>query len=51
MKRRELIRAGIFTGAVAALRPGVGTAQGPAQASGTAANSELTPAQSGVDAS
>src|SRR6266567_2878973 len=40
MKRRELIRAGIFTGAVAALRPGVGTAQAPAQ-SGVDASKDL----------
>jgi hypothetical protein len=46
MKRRELIRAGILAGAAAAaLRPSIGKAQGAAQ------SSELTPAQSGVDAS
>ena len=45
MKRRELLRAGAFAGAVAALRPPVGPAQNPAQ------GQELTPAQSGVDAS
>jgi len=51
MKRRELIRRGVFAGAVAALRPGLGMAQGAAQAAGNAGSSELTPAQSGVDAS
>jgi hypothetical protein len=46
MKRRELIRAGFLAGAAAAaLRPSIGKAQGAAQ------SSELTPAQSGVDAS
>jgi glucoside 3-dehydrogenase (cytochrome c) hitch-hiker subunit len=45
MKRRELIRAGFLTGAAAALRPPLGTAQS------AAVPSELTPAQSGVDAS
>jgi glucoside 3-dehydrogenase (cytochrome c) hitch-hiker subunit len=46
MKRRELIRAGVLTGAVAAaLRPTLSMAQTAAQ------SSELTPAQSGVDAS
>ena len=45
MKRRELIRAGVFMGAVAALRPPLAPAQSAAQSSG------LTPAQSGVDAS
>ena len=44
MKRRELIRAGIFAGAAAAL-PRTAIAQNPTQPS------ELTPAQSGVDAS
>ena len=45
MKRRELLRAGAFAGAVAALRP-------PFDMPQTAAKSpELTPAQSGVDAS
>jgi len=45
MKRRELLRAGAFAGAVAALRPPL------AQGQDTKANTELTPAQSGVDAS
>ena len=45
MKRRELIRAGVFFGAAAALRPPLAPAQSAAQSSG------LTPAQSGVDAS
>jgi hypothetical protein len=45
MKRRELIRAGVLMGAAAALRPPRTMAQGAAQ------SSELTPAQSGVDAS
>lgn len=44
MKRRELIRASVFAGAVAALRPPTAASQSPAP-------SELTPAQSGVDAS
>jgi gluconate 2-dehydrogenase gamma chain len=45
MKRRELLRAGAVAGAVAALRPTLAAPQ-------TAAKSpELTPAQSGVDAS
>jgi gluconate 2-dehydrogenase gamma chain len=45
MKRRDLIRAGVLTGAVAALRPPLARAQIAAPPS------ELTPAQSGVDAS
>jgi len=45
MKRRELIRAGVLTGAAAALRPTLSMAQNTPQ------SSELTPAQSGVDAS
>ena len=46
MKRRELLRAGVFAGAAAALP------RTPAVGQGTAAqSSELTPAQSGVDAS
>jgi hypothetical protein len=45
MKRRELIRAGFLAGAAAALHPPIGKAQSAAQ------SSELTPAQSGVDAS
>ncbi|HSC44951.1 MAG TPA: gluconate 2-dehydrogenase subunit 3 family protein [Candidatus Acidoferrum sp.] len=46
MKRRELLRAGVIAGAAAAaLRPNLAGAQNPAQAP------ELTPAQSGVDAS
>jgi len=46
MKRRELLRAGVIAGAAAAtLRPTLAGAQNPAQ------GSELTPAQSGVDAS
>jgi hypothetical protein len=51
MKRRELIRRGVFAGAVAALRPGLAMAQSATQVTGTAGPSELTPAQSGVDAS
>src|SRR6267378_3568685 len=51
MKRRELIRRGVFAGAVAALRPGLGMTQSAAQAAGNAGSSELTPAQRGVDAS
>ena len=46
MNRRDLIRAGVLTGAAAAaLRPQLATAQNPPP------SSELTPAQSGVDAS
>lgn len=45
MKRRELLRAGAFAGAVAALRPPLDMPQNATKAS------ELTPAQSGVDAS
>ena len=45
MKRRELIRAGVLVGAAAALRPPLEMAQSAAP------SSELTPAQSGVDAS
>ena len=44
MKRRELIRAGVFAGAAAALPR-------PAMAQSAVQLSELTPAQSGVDAS
>jgi hypothetical protein len=53
MKRREMIRGTVLAGAVAALRPSVAAAQSAAQASSqaTAQPSELTPAQSGVDAS
>jgi Gluconate 2-dehydrogenase subunit 3 len=46
MKRRELLRATVFAGAAAALRPQVTSAQSPA-----VPPSELTPAQNGVDAS
>jgi hypothetical protein len=46
MKRRELLRAGAFAGAVAALRPPLDR---PPQS--VPKSSELTPAQSGVDAS
>jgi len=46
MKRRELLRAGVIAGAAAAaLRPNLAVAQNPTQ------GPELTPAQSGVDAS
>jgi hypothetical protein len=48
MKRRELLRAGAFAGAVAALRPPMGQTQGQIQ--NPAQGSELTPAQRGVDA-
>jgi Gluconate 2-dehydrogenase subunit 3 len=51
MKRRELIRRGVFAGAVAALQPSLGVAQNAQQATSVAPASELTPAQSGVDAS
>jgi hypothetical protein len=49
MKRRDLIRAGVLTGAAAALRPPFSLAQSTAQDVTPA--SELTPAQRGVDAS
>ena len=45
MKRRELLRAGVLAGAAAALCPPLDRAQSAAK------SSELTPAQSGVDAS
>lgn len=45
MKRRELLKAGAFAGAAAALHPRA------AQGQDTKANAELTPAQNGVDAS
>src|SRR5207237_1174918 len=45
VKRRELLRAGVFAGAAPAARPPLSAAQS------TAMPSELTPAQSGVDAS
>jgi glucoside 3-dehydrogenase (cytochrome c) hitch-hiker subunit len=45
MKRRELIRTGIFAGAAAALP------HAPASAQNVSQTSELTPAQSGIDAS
>jgi gluconate 2-dehydrogenase gamma chain len=44
MKRRDLLRASVLTGAAAALRSPLAAAQNPPQ------SSELTPAQSGVDA-
>jgi len=49
MKRRELLRAGVLTGATAALTSSLSMAQSAAQT--TAQSSELTPAQRGVDAS
>ncbi|HMD06952.1 MAG TPA: gluconate 2-dehydrogenase subunit 3 family protein [Candidatus Acidoferrum sp.] len=49
MKRREMLRASVLAGAAAALRPALANAQSAAQ--GAAQPSELTPAQSGVDAS
>src|ERR1700722_5334148 len=52
MKRRELLRGGVLAGAAAAaLRPSLGMAQQAPQAAGAPGPSELTPAQSGVDAS
>ncbi len=48
MKRRDLLRAGVLTGAAAALRPPITRAQNPSAAPPT---NELTPAQRGVDAS
>lgn len=52
MKRRELLRATVFTGAAAALVPALSVAK-PEQAAAQNADqaSELTPAQRGVDAS
>jgi len=49
MKRREMLRASVLAGAAAALRPALASAQSAAQSA--AQPSELTPAQSGVDAS
>src|SRR6266404_5219858 len=49
MKRRDLLRAGVLTGAVAALQPPRSMAHATAQ--GSSAPSELTPAQRGIDAS
>jgi gluconate 2-dehydrogenase gamma chain len=50
MNRRDLLRAGVLTGAAAALRPSRSAAQSTA-AQEPAPGSELTPAQRGVDAS
>src|SRR6202021_3812101 len=50
MKRREMLRASVLAGAAAALRPAIANAQSGAQ-SAAAQPSELTPGQSGVDAS
>src|SRR5580704_17878793 len=50
MKRREMLRASVLAGAAAALRPTLSKAQSGAP-SGGQQPSELTPAQSGVDAS
>jgi glucoside 3-dehydrogenase (cytochrome c) hitch-hiker subunit len=47
MKRRDLIRASFLTGAAAALRPSLASAQQPSPVQ----SPELTPAGSGVDAS
>src|SRR5580704_6633952 len=49
MKRRDLLRAGVLTGAAVALRPPRSTAQSATQ--DAAQTAELTPAQRGVDAS
>jgi gluconate 2-dehydrogenase gamma chain len=49
MKRRDLLRAGVLTGAAVALRPRRSTAQSGTQ--DAAQTPELTPAQRGVDAS
>jgi hypothetical protein len=53
MKRREMLRASVLAGAAAALSPALSNAQTGAQsaAQNAAPPSELTPAQSGVDAS
>jgi hypothetical protein len=50
MKRRELLRAGVFAGAVAAIRPPVAGAQQNATIPAPP-DSQLTPAGRGVDAS
>jgi len=47
MKRRELLRAGAVAGALAALRPPLAAPQNPPATK----SPELTPAQSGIDAS
>jgi hypothetical protein len=49
MKRREMLRTTVLASAAAALRPALANAQSAAQSA--AQPSELTPAQSGVDAS
>ena len=49
MKRREMLRASVIAGAAAALGPALSNAQSGAQSA--AQPSELTPGQSGVDAS
>ena len=49
MKRREMLRASVLAGAAAALCPTLASAQSAAK--NVAQPSELTPAQSGVDAS
>src|SRR5262249_26770173 len=49
MKRRELLRAGVFTGAAAALSASLSATQNAAQTASQ--QNELTPAQRGVDAS
>jgi gluconate 2-dehydrogenase gamma chain len=50
MKRRDLLRAGVLTGAAAALSAQKSLAQAPSQSAAPPAP-ELTPAQRGVDAS
>ncbi len=50
MKRREMLRASVLAGAAAALQPALANAQSGAQ-NAAQQPSELTPAQSGVDAS
>src|SRR5579859_3091305 len=49
MKRREMLRASVLTGAAAALSTSLSAAQNPPQSSPPP--DELTPAQRGVDAS
>ena len=53
MKRREMLRASVLAGAAAALSPALSNAQGGTQSGAQSSTppSELTPAQSGVDAS
>jgi Gluconate 2-dehydrogenase subunit 3 len=51
MKRRELLRAGMFGGGAAALMPAIAATKQAKTAEASDDKSELTPAQRGVDAS